>query len=63
MNEKGATAIADSFRIVPSQYLHRINEIFTFITENQDGLNQAINMMRELIQETENLMKSNSFFN
>jgi hypothetical protein len=63
MNEKGATAIADSFRIVPSQYLHRINETFTFITEKQDGLNQAINMMRELIQETENLMKSNSFFN
>lgn len=49
MNEKGATAIANSFSIVPSKYFHRINEIFTLITEDQDCLKKAINMMRELI--------------
>lgn len=63
MNEKGATAIADSFSIVPSKYFRRINEIFTLITEDQEYLKKAINMMRELIQETENLMKSKSFLN
>lgn len=60
MNEKGAAAIADSFSIVPSKYAQRINEIFTFITEDQECLKKAINMIRELIQETENLMKTKS---
>ncbi|MNP41003.1 hypothetical protein D3C76_1346790 [compost metagenome] len=58
MNEKGATAIADSFSIVPSKYSQRINEIFTLITEDQENLKKAIYMMRELIQETEKLIKS-----
>lgn len=57
MNEKGATAIANSFRIVPSNYSHRINEIFALITEDQDGLKTALNLLHELIQETENLLK------
>lgn len=57
MNEKGAAAIADTFSSVPSKYFYRINEAFTLITEDQNGLNKAINIIRELIQETENLMK------
>lgn len=63
MNEKGAASIADTFSIAPSKYSHRINEIFTLITEDQEYLKKAINMMRELIQETENLMKTKSFLN
>jgi hypothetical protein len=63
MNEKGAIAIADSFSIVPSKYSYRINEIFTLITEDQDCLEKALNMLRILIQETENLMKTKSFLN
>ncbi len=58
MNEKGATAIADSFRVVPSKYSQRVNEIFTLIKEDPEYLVKAINMMRELIQEAEHLMKS-----
>ncbi|MCM3626987.1 nucleotidyltransferase domain-containing protein [Paenibacillus glycanilyticus] len=60
MNEKGAAAIADSFPIVPRHYSRRVNEIFTLITENRDGLNNAFNRMSELIQETEDLIKPNS---
>ncbi|MDR0270097.1 hypothetical protein [Paenibacillus sp.] len=63
MNEKGATSIADSFSMVPSKYSHRIYEIFTLITEDQDCLKKALNMMRDLIRETGSLMKSKSFLN
>lgn len=58
MNEKGAAAIADSFRTAPSSYFRRINEIFTLITDNQECLKKAITAMRELVQETESLMRS-----
>lgn len=54
---------ADSFSMVPSKYSYRIDEIFTLITENQDGLKKAFNLMSDLIQETENLMKTKSFLN
>ncbi|RAV14452.1 DNA polymerase subunit beta [Paenibacillus contaminans] len=60
MNEKGASVIADSFRIVPSKYSRRINDIFTLLTEDEECLNKAHNMMRELIQETEHLLRSKS---
>ncbi|WP_201004514.1 nucleotidyltransferase domain-containing protein [Paenibacillus glycanilyticus] len=57
MNEKGASAIVDSFAVAPSHYSRRVNEIFTFITEDPDRLKNALNLMRELIEETEQLMK------
>ena len=58
MNEKGASAIADSFSIVPSQYSYRVNTLFTLVTEDQDGLEKALNILRELIVETDNLVKT-----
>lgn len=61
MNEKGAVAIANSFSIVPSKYSHRINEIFTLITEDPECLKIALNLIRDLIQETEHLLKTKSF--
>ncbi|MDR6550129.1 nucleotidyltransferase domain-containing protein [Paenibacillus qinlingensis] len=56
MNEKGAAAIADSFQIVPIQYAQRINDAFALITEDPDSLREAINKLRELVQETKNLI-------
>lgn len=56
MNEKGATAIADTFHIVPMRYSQRINEIFILITEDQESLKKAISIMSELVQETELLL-------
>ncbi|TKC19556.1 DNA polymerase subunit beta [Robertmurraya kyonggiensis] len=58
MNEKGATDIANSFSIAPSNYSHRINEIFTLIKEDEACLKTALNLMGDLIQETENLLKT-----
>ncbi|MBE1442891.1 nucleotidyltransferase domain-containing protein [Paenibacillus sp. OAS669] len=60
MNEKGATAIADSFNIVPGSYSSRVNEIFTLIAENRESAAKALTMLRDLIQETDHLLKSKS---
>ncbi len=58
MNEKGAAAIADSFKAVPDSYSQRINHIFTLLTAEQDSSREALGLLRELINETERLLKS-----
>ncbi|QHW29546.1 nucleotidyltransferase domain-containing protein [Paenibacillus rhizovicinus] len=63
MNEKGAAAIADSFRIVPERYFQRTNAIFASISEDEGNLKTAIQMLRELIQETDALIQSKSYLN
>ncbi|MCA0757324.1 nucleotidyltransferase domain-containing protein [Paenibacillus sp. N4] len=63
MNEKGAAAIADSFCMVPDNYSYRINNILTLVTEDQTGLDQALNMLRDLIHETDNLVKNKGLLN
>lgn len=57
MNEKGASAIVDSFTIAPRRYSYRVNEIFALIIEDPDSLKNALNLLRELIEETEQLIK------
>ncbi|UUZ97726.1 nucleotidyltransferase domain-containing protein [Paenibacillus sp. P25] len=61
MNEKGVAAIADSFHLVPSQYSQRVNHIFALLSDEQDDSEKALGRLRELIDETENLIKSNIF--
>lgn len=63
MNEKGAAAITDSFSMVPSKYSYRINNIFTLVTEDQAGLEKALSMLRDLIHETDNLVKIKDLLN
>ncbi|WP_258959106.1 DNA polymerase subunit beta [Paenibacillus tyrfis] len=63
MNEKGAAAIADSFSMAPSQYSNTINSILTLVTEDQTGLEKAQSLLRDLIHETDNLVKSKGLLN
>lgn len=63
MNEKGAAAIADSFSTVPSRYAQRVNAIITLVTEDQTGLEKALETLHELIQETEHLVKMKGVLN
>lgn len=63
MNEKGAAAIADSFPMAPSQYSYRINDLLTLVTADQAGLEKALEMLRDLIHETDNLVKMKGVFN
>lgn len=57
MNEKGAVTIADSFRLAPSGYASRINNLVALVTEDQGGLEKALSILKELIHETEQLAK------
>ncbi|MGO4697466.1 nucleotidyltransferase domain-containing protein [Paenibacillus sp. 2TAB26] len=63
MNEKGAAAIVDTFSMVPSNYSHRINKIFTLVTEEQAGLEKALSLLHDLIHETDNLVKNKNLLN
>ncbi|MGG1658393.1 nucleotidyltransferase domain-containing protein [Brevibacillus sp. NRS-1366] len=63
MNEKGAVAIADSFSMVPSKYSYTVNNILTLVTEDQAELEQALRMLRDLIHETDHLVKMKGLFN
>lgn len=57
MNEKGAVSITDSFRLVPTNYRNRVNEILTLLGTDPDQLNKSMNLLSELISETEELLK------
>lgn len=59
MNEKGASAIANSFAKVPSQYANRINSILSLVTEDETGLEKASGMLLDLIHETDRLAQHN----
>ncbi|MBH5320936.1 nucleotidyltransferase domain-containing protein [Paenibacillus sp. GSMTC-2017] len=58
MNEKGAYAIVDSFVLSPSKYANRINHIFALVAEDQSELEKALDMLRDLISETDQLVRS-----
>lgn len=52
MNEKGATAIADTFAAAPRSYASRVNEVIGLITEDRDDLHKALAVMQAIIEET-----------
>lgn len=52
MNEKGAVAIADSFRMAPRQYSKRVNNIVCLLTEDRDHLEKSFSELRDLTEET-----------
>ncbi|MBW7452480.1 nucleotidyltransferase domain-containing protein [Paenibacillus sepulcri] len=58
MNEKGAVAIADSFRMAPRQYSKRVNNIVSLVTEDQDFLEKSFNELCDLIEETKTFIKN-----
>ncbi|MBB6636883.1 nucleotidyltransferase domain-containing protein [Cohnella thailandensis] len=58
MNEKGAAAIVDTFRLAPIGYADRVNDLFSLISEDPDSLKKAFDMMRDLIRETETILVS-----
>ncbi|MCR8979398.1 nucleotidyltransferase domain-containing protein [Brevibacillus laterosporus] len=57
MNEKGAVAIADSFSIAPRQYANKVNTILSLVTDDRDNLEKSLSLLRDLIHETESLIK------
>jgi hypothetical protein len=57
MNEKGAVAIADSFSIAPKQYANKVITILSLVTDDRDNLEKSLSLLRDLIHETESLIK------
>jgi hypothetical protein len=58
MNEKGAVAIADSFRMAPRQYSKRVNNIISLVTEDREHLEKSLSELSELIEETKTFGKN-----
>jgi hypothetical protein len=57
MNEKGAVAIADSFRLAPTRYADKVNTILSLIAEDRDHLVKSLGLLRDLIHETESFIQ------
>jgi hypothetical protein len=57
MNEKGSVSIAGSFYVTPQNYTNIVNEIFTLISANPEKLVHSLNLLQDIIQETEGLIK------
>ena len=48
LNEKGAVAIANNFKIKPANFQERINEVFTSLAASPDALDAFIILLKEL---------------
>jgi predicted nucleotidyltransferase len=56
INEKKAVRMIDGFIIKPKDYKNRIDEIITLLSADRDTTREGINMLKELISETEMLL-------
>ena len=56
INEKKAVRTIDGFIIKPKDYKNRIDEIITLLSADRDTTREGINMLKELISETEILL-------
>lgn len=57
INEKKAVRMIEGFHTKPENYKQRIDNIITSISTDQASLKNAVEMLRELISETERLVK------
>lgn len=60
INEKRAVAMVDQFKINPNDYKERVNKIFTLISSEKENVREAIELLRTLIVDTENLLEIES---
>jgi predicted nucleotidyltransferase len=58
INEKKAVRMIEGFRVKPRDYKQRVDSIFTSIGTDQKSTKHAVEMLRELIAETEGLVKN-----
>jgi predicted nucleotidyltransferase len=56
MNEKGAVALAQAFPLCPMQLEARINEVFAHLAPETARLASAVQLLEELVDETEGLL-------
>lgn len=59
INEKKAIRMIDGFDIKPKDYKNRIDKIITLLSTHRNSTREGINLLKELISETEILINSN----
>ena len=59
LNEKGAVAKAESFPIKPKRFRQRIERAFTLLGGGAGGLCEAVDLLKDITEETLQLVKSN----
>lgn len=57
INEKKAVRMIDGFKSKPKEYKNRIDKIFSLISSNAESTKQGVEMLHDLILETEMLLK------
>lgn len=58
INEKKAVRMIEGFKLNPRDYKQRMDDIFTWIGADRERLVKAVSMLRELISETEELVRA-----
>ena len=56
INEKKAVRMIDGFKIKPRDYKKRVEEIFTLLSKDKDSTRKGVDMIKEIISETEMLI-------
>lgn len=56
VNEKKAVALVNGFLIAPKDYKSRIDKVMTLLSVHEESTRQGVNILRQLVQETEALI-------
>ncbi|HET9909200.1 MAG TPA: nucleotidyltransferase domain-containing protein [Anaerolineales bacterium] len=60
LNEKGAVAIADNFKIKPVNFQSRVGKIFTLLSDTPDTISQSVSLLKELNAELSDLLQNST---
>ncbi|MAT41395.1 MAG: DNA polymerase subunit beta [Anaerolineaceae bacterium] len=61
LNEKGAVASANHFKIKPDFFQSRVEEIFTSLSAKPETISRSVALLKELSTEMTDLLKNNTF--
>jgi hypothetical protein len=56
INEKKAVKMIESFKIKPKDYKERVDRIITLLSSDKESTKKGVNMLRDIIFETEMLV-------
>ncbi|MXQ53131.1 nucleotidyltransferase domain-containing protein [Shimazuella alba] len=57
INEKKAVTIIERFKIKPIDYKKKVDQIFTLLSSSKDNTKKAVDVLRDLVVDTEKLCK------
>ena len=60
LNEKGAVAIANNFKIKPVNFQSRVGEIFTLLSATPEAIDRSLTLLKELNTDMNDLLQSNA---